>query len=348
MLLKGPYPADLALFFDQPLFTQKVYAVSAVDFPNEMVVLDLYSKRQKRLRGEVPDIFSYDKLPDTLKMQIVYIWHQVLGDEENFRRDHIAQQSYKFIVDKLCEEHGYPHLCATSAGRLNHFDELIRYFLADGDVEEQLDAVELSFVYVNTLLPQQHYLNSHEKVSRDKAAKAAINKLNIRFKENGVGYQFINNRIVRVDSELLHVEAVKPALRLLSEPHYKGAQEEFLSAYDHYRHGNNKEALADCLKAFESVMKSICDKRKWSYNKTDTAKKLIRVCLDNGLVPSFWQNQLSALRSLLEGSIPTVRNKLGGHGQGSTPVNVEEHVVTYALHMTASTIVFFANSEKGI
>ncbi|MFW2454327.1 AbiJ-NTD4 domain-containing protein, partial [Aliarcobacter butzleri] len=67
----------------------------------------------------------------------------------------------------------------------------------------------------------------------------AINELNYRFKEHGVGFQFVENEIIRIDSELLHSEAVKPALKLLNEKNYKGAQEEFLSAYEHYRHGKN-------------------------------------------------------------------------------------------------------------
>ncbi len=124
---------------------------------------------------------------------------------------------------------------------------------------------------------------------------------------------------------------VKPALRLLNENSYQGAQQEFLSAYDHYRHAKYKEALNDCLKSFESTMKSICDKRQWTYSKNATAKSLIHVCFENGLVPSFWQQQLTSLRSMLESSIPTGRNNLSGHGQGATPTEVPDYLVAYML-----------------
>ena len=40
---------------------------------------------------------------------------------------------------------------------------------------------------------------------------------------------------------------------------------------------------------------------------------------------------------MLESSIPTGRNKLSGHGQGTTPVSVPDYLVAYMLHMTAST-----------
>jgi hypothetical protein len=182
--------------------------------------------------------------------------------------------------------------------------------------------------------------NSSEK------ADDAISELNRRFKEHGVGYQFVESEIIRVDSELLHAETVKPALRLLNEINYHGAQQEFLSAYEHYRHGKNKEALNDCLKSFESTMKAICDKRNWAYQPNSTAKPLIQICFDKGLVPSFWQGQLSSLRSMLESSIPTGRNKLSGHGQGTTPTKVPDYLVAYMLHMTASTLVFLTTAEK--
>ncbi len=146
--------------------------------------------------------------------------------------------------------------------------------------------------------------------------------------------------------DFIHTEIVKPALRLLGQKQYAGAQQEFLKAHEHYRKGNAKEALNECLKAFESVMKAICDKRGWSYSNNATSKPLIQVCFDNGLIPSFWQSHYSSLRNLLESSVPTGRNKLSGHGQGTTPEAVPDHLVAYMLNMTASAIVFLAEADE--
>lgn len=187
------------------------------------------------------------------------------------------------------------------------------------------------------------YIEHHRIQER---ADDAIEELNQRFKEHGVGYQFTNGQIIRIDSEFTHTEIVKPALRLLGQKQYAGAQQEFLKAHEHYRKRNAKEALNECLKAFESVMKAICDKRRWNYSKNATAKPLIQVCFDNGLVPSFWQSHYSSLRNLLESSVPTGRNKLSGHGQGTHPEAVPNHLVAYMLNMTASAIVFLAEAEE--
>ena len=175
-----------------------------------------------------------------------------------------------------------------------------------------------------------------------------IKELNQRFRENGVGYQYENNQIIRVDSEFIHAEAVKPALQLLSNPIYKGAQEEFLSAHEHYRHGRYDSALTDCLKAFESTMKIIIHKRSWVCDKSATSKRLVDCCLTNELIPKFWTDQFNSLSNILTSSIGTPRNKLSGHGKGNDEIEVPEHLIQYVLHMTASTIVFLIKAEESL
>lgn len=93
-------------------------------------------------------------------------------------------------------------------------------------------------------------------------------------------------------------------------------------------------------------MKTICDKRKWSYPKGASAKTLIDVCLRNKLIPAFWQGHYSSLRSLLESGVPTGRNRLSGHGQGRVPVTVPGHLASYMLHMTAAAIAFLAEADE--
>ena len=42
-------------------------------------------------------------------------------------------------------------------------------------------------------------------------------------------------KIIRVDSEFIHSEAMVPAMKMLSGPMYEGANAEFLKAHEHYR-----------------------------------------------------------------------------------------------------------------
>ena len=308
-----------------------------------MAIYDLFSKRQKKLRGEDPDVYRYDDIPPSLRTQIIHILHDTLGNEEEYYKDQV-KDAYKFIVETLCREYGLLHLLPPDSysGR-NYIEELEHFILKEVDVERVLDAIELSTKVIDAHTREWDYLRRHRA---SECADDAISELNTRFNEHGVGYQYADKGIIRIDSELVHGEIVKPAIQLLRREEYAGAQEEYLKAYEHYRHGNAKEALNECLKAFESVMKAICDKRGWAYPKTATAKPLIQICLDQKLIPQFWQHHFSSLKSLLESGIPTGRNKMSGHGQGSKIKSVPAHVVAYMLHMTASAIVFLAHAES--
>ena len=283
----------------------------------------------------MPDVYVYDDLPKRLRRQIIYIWRDSLGS--NYWKD--IEEAYKFVVESLCREYGVFKLANTTSASRNFKGELHNFFLQERNVEKALDAIELSFQYIDS------YWRRNDNSIR---AKDAIEELNYRFGEHGVGYQFTDRQIVRIDSEYIHSEIVKPGLNLLNQQHYAGAQQEFLRAHEHYRKGNAKEALNECLKAFESTMKAICEKRGWIKKGKATAKSLIQVCFDKGLIPAFWQNHYSSLKELLKSSVPPARNELSGHGQGTSPTTVPNHLVAYMLHMTASAIVFLAEAEKNL
>ncbi|HFL2186754.1 TPA: STM4504/CBY_0614 family protein [Pseudomonas putida] len=307
-----------------------------------MAVIDLYSKRARRARGEFPDVYQYISLPSALKTQIVQIWIEALGNHDDFRRWGKSPHAWSMMTSMLRREYGVFALTSRAAHQDDPIAELCDFFMAENNVEKALDAVELAFRAIDRLTRSWDYL---QRSNADEVASEAIAELNTRFREHGVGFEFLSGEIIRKDSQLLHEEVVKPALRLLQQSCYRGPEEEFLLAHSHYRQGNTKEALNECLKAFESMMKAICDKRGWEYADHATASKLIQVLFDHELIPLYWQQSLTSLRSSLESSVPTGRNKLSGHGQGSAPTQVPEHLAAYMLHMTASCLVFLAEAE---
>lgn len=319
-----------------------------------MCTYEIYSKRQKKLRGEVPDVYTYDELPEPLRVQIIHIWNDTLGDDVvilNSRSRTAYQNSYisnykspyKDIINMLRREYGVFKLL-TKESRVSYYQELANFFLQEKNIDRLLDVVELSFLTIDS--------SFRDKVSykgdSSKRADNAIKELNARFLEHGVGYQFSDGQIIRIDSELIHSEVTKPALRILNQDKYAGAQAEFLKAHEYYRNGDTEGALIECCKSFESLMKAICEKRGWKYDKKAAAKNLIKTCLDNGLIPSFWQAHITSLQSLLESSIPPARNKLAAHGDGPSPTAVPQYLAAYMLHMTASTIVFLDSAEEAL
>lgn len=298
------------------------------------ILLDLFPMRQRKTRGEYPDVYTYDDLPDELRVQIVHIIKDAFGGDDYLGR---TMAEYNKIVSSLCKAYGVLYLAEGLHQRGP--TELFHYLLSGSDVERVLGAVEVSFQAIS------RFRRSDYDSSR-LFADEAIADLNACFNEHGVGYQFVSGKILRVDSEFMHAELIKPALAVLQGKRFAAASEEFLDAHKHYRHGRNKECLVSALKAFESTLKIICAAKKWPAEKNDTVSKLINTCVDMGLFPKCQETQLGALRTLLSNGVPPLRNKLAGHGQGTETVTVPAHVARYALNLTASTIVLLCEAAS--
>lgn len=320
-----------------------------------MAVFDLYSKRRKRLLGDVTDVFAYDVIPQGLREQILQIWSDAIGwPYVNPSNGNYADQLYSRyhqMVRVLRREYGVAQLAGgirIDQNNSHHsINDLSLWFKSEQDADKVLDAIELSFRVIEKICGEPLYLGRH---AAERISSEAIEELNTRFKEHGIGYQYTAGQVVRVDSHLIHTEAVIPALVVLHGREFANAQNEFLSAHEHFRHGKKQEALVDCCKCFESTMKVVCDKRGWAYNATKaTAAELVKACFDHGLVPPYWQTHFGGLRSILESAISTPRNRQAGHGAGAGPApEIPDELVSYVLHMTAATVLFLAKAEKSL
>lgn len=293
------------------------------------MIFDIFSKRGK----SPPDVLVYDEIPYTLRVQVVHIVNRAL------RSFTLAPAVYVDVANILREEYGVFELFPGT--RIGSSGELHEFFLYEDNIERVIDVIEellKQLILRWALDPPSQYRNEN-------AISDAIVDVNRRFKEHGVGYEFVKNRIIRKDSEYIHEEIVKPALKILHDKRFAGPREEFLQAHHHYRKGDHKAVLNECLKSLESTMKCICDARKWKYPRNPTAATLIDTCLRNNLIPMYWQSHYSALVALLKSGVPTGRNRLSGHGQGREPQRVPDHIVSFMLHSTASTIVFLGAAD---
>ena len=294
-----------------------------------------FSKRTQREQS--PDAYKYDELPDALRNQIIHICTKVV---DNFPAVYFHGRDAFFngARQAICHELGLLRL--TDRPRSAQ-EDVWNFFLQQEKVETCLDIIEIIFAYVVKIVQGDSYVNGGFGPEIWQAAE----EINTRFQEHGIGYEFREGRFIRIDSGFLHKEVVAPVFTVLHEPYLQGANQEFSKAHDHFRHQRYGECINECLKAFESTMKAICDKREWSYNQTDTAKKLLDACQQNGLFPPHMQSSFAGLRAVLE-SVPTARNRLSGHGQGTQQIQISDETAAFVLNSTASNILFLAEREK--
>lgn len=312
-----------------------------------MPIYETFSQRRKKLeQADKPIIFQYDSLPEPFRVQVTYIWHRAIGSyEPSYNKEVASTFVWQLIHRTYAEALGVFSL----DGSDKRADIQCRNYLLKADTDGALGIIQLTFQVIDGPLLRNlsEYTKSESEITQD--ADDAIADLNHYFQEHGIGYEYVEGKLIRKDSQYLHAEAVKPALSLLQDQSFRGAEDEFLKAHEYHRKGDCKQAITEALKAFESAMKAICDARNWPYDKDRaTAKPLIDIMLKQGLVPAYLQSHFTALGTVMEAGLPTLRNKTSGHGQGPNPVVIPEHFAAYALHLAAANIVFLVEAHKAL
>ncbi|MEA5159951.1 hypothetical protein U5903_04105 [Cereibacter johrii] len=298
-----------------------------------MAIVQLYSKRKRALERAESDVYSYDSIPETVRSQLKQMFGEVSTGYsrafERHRKFQLDANDFEQIVKVLRREHGKDKLCRFSRG---YQEELLQYISAC-ETDEFLDCAELFGVLA------EGAPNGAEH----------IHELNHRLREAGLGYEFVGDQIIRVDSKILHAEVLKPTLLLLSSKKaYEGAEQEILHAFEKFRHHDNKGAVTEALKAFESTMKAILEMREWQYAPNDPAARLIAACFSNGLIPAYLQTHFGALKTMLESGVPTVRNKTSGHGQGTAVSPLPDHYASYVLYTALANMKLMIECEEAL
>ena len=289
----------------------------------------LYSRRIRNAEGE-PEIYVYDVFPTSFRNQMFYALSDVLDYYENKG----TRGAWEALHDNFAREIGVKTL-----GSYHRSDRAnVEDYIDSCTDLEFLDLLDYAFAMlsdIRRIQPAYDTLGDYlEKIN------GAFFEMNFRFKQHNLGYEFIDDKLVRKDNEHLHQEVIKPALKLLYEVGFEGAEQEFLDAFEHRRKGENKDAILDALKAFESTMKAICDGMGYAYDPAkSTAKDLIGILESNSFYPTYMNNHITSLRTSLESGLPTLRNKNAGHGQGAAVVNVSDEFTEYALNLAATNIV---------
>lgn len=100
-----------------------------------MAIFDLFSKRQRALNGELPDVYVYDRIPGPLRVQIVQILVDALGLKSG-PYSH-GKRLLQHIHDTLCHEYG------------------VFYLVPEGEIRGPILSTFLNFFYKPKLLAKQ-------------------------------------------------------------------------------------------------------------------------------------------------------------------------------------------------
>lgn len=193
----------------------------------------------------------------------------------------------------------------------------IKEFVLGAYPAQVLDVIEM----VCNGLVQESYRNIHVKINQV-------------MKDGNCPWVLSDGQFVLMDSSFFESEVLERANELLSINLFQGAKEEFLEARNDFTVGDYKGSIHNACKAFESVMKGI-------ENRTDgTASDLIKGLDKIGFYERIPEPIKDGFANQILSSVPYLRNRLGGHGQGSEIVDVPNEVAKLTLHLSASLIIF--------
>ena len=106
----------------------------------------------------------------------------------------------------------------------------------------------------------------------------------------------------------------------------------------HYRTGTSYgDCLTKCGSAFESTLKVLCERNDLTFERHDTAGKLLPVVIENSTLESFFEQPLML--------VATIRNRLSSsHGGGSQVRAPSRQIARYTLTSTAAAIVLLVET----
>lgn len=295
-----------------------------------MALLSTWSRRKReaaKAASGVADVYRYDGPSARLREQV-----RQLVDDVTHRLDYAI---YNGAVKIMRRELG--RACLVDKYAESFADEFGTFIIEENDVDEWLTGVETVSKIIESFSRTRYRIQWSERY---------VVELNAWMLEDGFGYQIIDGVMIQVSDQFTHSEMIIPALHLLGEQRFAGANSEFRQAHAEFRAGEYEDCIHDCCNALESVLKVILTEKGWLHQPADGAKRLLDVAFTNELIPTHMQNSFAGLRTILESGVPTVRNKSAGHGTGASPRSIPRYIAAFQLHQTAAAILLLADAAK--
>ena len=266
----------------------------------------------------------------------------ILSDVCNSANDELAM----FLAKQYCREKGFRKLGRYVIHDSNTAFQALEEYVEKSTDDELLDLIDFICSTLNWLISSQN-LTRYLLYETPNVIRHAFVELNGRFKQHNLGYEVTNGQLMRIDNQTVHAQYVKPALQLLCDEEFAGAEEEYRNAFEARRVGNNKDAILNAGKCFESVMKTICERKQYNDNVGNyAASALLETLKKNNFFPPYMSNHLTNVIETLKSGAPTVRNKVAGHGQGSEITEAPDCLVDYVLGLVAVNSVLLVKLYK--
>jgi hypothetical protein len=160
-----------------PLADRWGYLVEESELCWAMVLPPTYSRRKRQSEGNSPNIYHYDHIPPHLRIQIIHIFSDAIGDysESNYGADH--DKCYDYLVKSLCKDIGVLKL--TDDPYLNSKEAFFEWIQSESNIDRLLDGYEQGLQLIDG------YIRGHSafQYSVEMSPDDAIAEANARFQK---------------------------------------------------------------------------------------------------------------------------------------------------------------------
>ena len=309
-------------------------------------IKDLFFRRMKSLKGQIPDYYNY-VLTQTIR-------HKLIGtilDHRYQKKDPI----YSAIDQEYDELEEWIIMLEREFGKniSNEYipDKKIQDFLFKCELEEFLTAIELLLTLKFSNM--NHFYDDYGRLQA--TFSSLITKINSIFKIDKIGYEIIpvglENLpfiVVPFNSQYLHLETIKQPIDLMYNEEFKGALNEFQKALDKYRINDFENAIINANKSYESTLKSILIFKKITFDEgKDKLPQLIDKVKSANIIDSTLETVFKSFWPVLKNGPNNIRNLSGiAHGQGIDVKKVEKTYADFVLRTVGTYIVFLIERFK--
>jgi len=296
--------------------------------------------RRKSVSSPAPKETQGPKLPSfeltpRIREQIAFTMDRYLP-QETFS---LHGRQIPIEVSELFWDDLYHILCAHSGRRPQRhisYREAVFDIIRTADLDTVIQCIRETISWLENSNPYQ--LKNKYAVNADPAGY--IPSLNECLEFNGIEWRFTGPYLTPSSTTDAEEAIIEPAFTLLIAEGFEGAVEEFSQGMLDYRSGDYKSAVLHALKASESTMQTICDRLGWHTEGNPQASVLLKTVVANGLLPFGQELAYKTFFDTLKQGLPPLRNKTAGHGQGSEPVRIPDHVAQYAMNLAGTNITF--------
>ena len=214
---------------------------------------------------------------------------------------------------ELMTEYGWDKIPGCNFVQTGEYYKAFRHLIGSAKDWQLFDFIELAL-----------------KQMQDKESEECRKKINQIFDIHQCPWRIADSEFFKLDADFVGERLASQAHDALTANKFYGAADEYAKARQHLASGDIKDAIFYAGKSFESIIKVLTGK------SNANADQLIKGMLEDGYFDDLPEEVRKGFCEQVLKSLPTLRNRLGGHGQGSEIMTVPNVYGDLALQMAAA------------